>query len=70
MTQEPTQAELIAIGISQSYASMILSGSRKPSARVVAHIFDKTGWKHPSIDSLTDEQIKGILIAQPFKVAA
>ena len=55
----PTTQELAdAAGISKSYASEILAGKRESLGRPLAiHIYRKTGWKHPNIEDLTDEQI-------------
>ena len=50
-----------AAGISQSYASMILSdeeGKRRVPPRSLAIlIFRKTGWRHSTIADLTEEQM-------------
>lgn len=45
------------VGISPSYASMILTGARQPSRPLAIHILRQTGWRHPLIADLTDEQI-------------
>jgi hypothetical protein len=60
---KPTQTELIeATGISQPYASMILMDQgehrRVPARSLAILIFRKTGWKHPSIADLTEEQMR------------
>jgi hypothetical protein len=49
---------LVALGISKTYASQILTGKQRPARPLAIHIFRKTGWKHEMIASLTDEQIK------------
>lgn len=57
--QPPTTQELSdAAGISKSYASEILNGKRESLGRPLAiHIYRKTGWKHPNIEALTEQQI-------------
>lgn len=58
-----------AAGISQSYASMILSGTRRPSRALAIHIFRKTGWRHDLLDGLTDEQIAVLEEVEPYTPA-
>lgn len=54
-----TQELADAAGISKSYASEILSGKRPTLGRPLAiHIFRTTGWRHPSIEHLTEDQMK------------
>ena len=68
MSNTPSIAELRdAAAISQSYASMILSGARKPSRPLAIHILRKTGWKHPLIADLTDEQIATLEQIEPWQ---
>lgn len=61
---KPSQTDLIALGISQPYASMILSDSddpakrRTPARSLAILIFRKFDWKHPSIADLTEDQMK------------
>lgn len=63
----PSQSDLIAAaGISQSYASMILSGQRSPSRPLAIHIFRKTGWRHSLIADLSDEQIAVLEQIEPW----
>lgn len=53
-----------AIGISKSYASMILAGRQAPSLRVAAKIFDAFGERVGPLSNLTDEEaarVTGIL---------
>lgn len=47
------------LNISKGHASEILSGARdrKPSRWLAIRIYRATGWKHPVIASLTDEEI-------------
>lgn len=49
-------------GISSAYASMILNDdpdkNRTPQRSLAILIFRKIGWKHPSIDDLTEEQMR------------
>lgn len=62
---KPSQADLIALGISQPYASMILSEhwpdkekSRTPARSLAILIFRQFDWRHPSIEDLTEDQMK------------
>ena len=56
--KEPSMnARVIAVGISKTYASMILSGKAKPARSLSIAIFRATGWRHESIAALTEEQI-------------
>jgi hypothetical protein len=61
----PSPKELVDVsGISPSYASMILSESddpaksRTPQRSLAILIYRRTGWKHPSIADLTEQQMK------------
>ncbi|OGT55504.1 MAG: hypothetical protein A3E01_09355 [Gammaproteobacteria bacterium RIFCSPHIGHO2_12_FULL_63_22] len=63
--ERPTDLALLA-GISISYASEILGGTRKPSRPLAIHIFQKTGWRHDSITDLTDEQIDLLSQIEPY----
>jgi len=67
----PSQRELSArVGISQSYASMILNGKRDPSRPLAIHIFRRTGWKHDVIADLTDEQIDLLETIEQYQPSA
>lgn len=67
MSNTPTIAELRdAAGISQSYASMILANTRQPSRPLAIHILRTTGWRHPLIADLTDEQITMLEQIEPW----
>lgn len=60
--QKPSPKALCeAAGISQSYASMILSDEtkhrREPTRALALLMFREFGWRHPVIADLTDEQI-------------
>lgn len=46
-----------AVGISPSYAHMILSGERTPAMPLAITIFRKTGRKFGPISQATDEEI-------------
>ena len=61
-----------AAGISKSYASEILNddNDRAPSRALAIHILRTTGWKHPSISDLTDEQIDVLEQVEPWTRAA
>ena len=54
-------------GISASYASEVLSGVRRPSRPLAIHIFRTTGWRHPLLDGLTDEQIDTLEAIEPWR---
>ncbi len=58
-----------ATGISQSYASMILSGTRPPSRALAIHILRQTGWRHSLLDGLTDDQIETLETIEPWKAS-
>lgn len=67
----PTPKELSeATGISSSYASMILSDdparNRTPTRSLAILIFRRLGWKHPSIASLTEDQMAVIEQVDPW----
>lgn len=47
-----------AAGISVSYASMILSGDRKPPLRMALSIYDKTGLRFGFLAGLKPEEIE------------
>lgn len=55
----PTTQELAdKAGISKGYASDILNGKRPTLGRPIAiHIYRTTGWRHPVIADLTEEQM-------------
>ena len=53
-------------GISPSYAHMILSGERRPSRPLAIHILRRTGWRHPILEGLTDEQIAMLETVEPW----
>lgn len=61
MVTPPELSTLMAppLNISKGHASEILSGARdrKPSRWLAIRIYRETGWKHPVIASLTDEDI-------------
>jgi hypothetical protein len=51
-----------------SYASEILSGARNrvPSRPLAIHILRTTGWRHPLLADLTDEQIDTLEQIEPW----
>lgn len=49
-----------AVGISSSYASMILSGDRTPSPTLAAAIWQKTNHKFGLFAGLTDEDAETV----------
>jgi transcriptional regulator with XRE-family HTH domain len=57
--------------ISKGYASDILNGNRPTLGRPLAiHIYRTTGWKHPSIIELTEQQIDMLEEIEPWTKAA
>ena len=75
VSQKPATMELSRLaGISKSYASEILNDdpnrSRPPSRALAIHIFRTTGWKHPSIAELTEQQMKVLEQVDPWVRAA
>ena len=57
--EKPSPRELRdATGISQSYASMILSGDRTPSLALAVSIYRKTGRKFGPISQASEEDIE------------
>ncbi|UQS94868.1 Cro/CI repressor [Pseudanabaena phage Pam1] len=67
----PRTSELASkAGISKSYASEILKAKRRPSRPLAIHIFRSTGWRHPSIADLTDEQMATLEAIEPWRQAA
>lgn len=65
--EQPRPKDLVGeAGISMSYASEILSGNRDPSRSLAIHIFRRTGWRHPRIAALSDEQIGVLETVEPW----
>lgn len=71
--ERPSPKELSeAVGISQPYASMILSDdpdpakSRTPPRALAIAIFRKLGWRHPVIGGLTNAQIDVLEEVEPW----
>lgn len=56
-----------AAGISLPYASQIISGKRTPNRQLAIHILRKSGWRHPAIAHLTEEQIATFEAVDPWK---
>lgn len=56
---EPSALTAPPLNISKSHASEILSGARerKPSRALAIRIYRQTGWKHPVIADLDDDDI-------------
>lgn len=70
MEQPRTSDLALAAGISQSYASEIANGKRQPSRPLAIHIFRQTGWKHPLLADLTEEQIDTLEAVEPWVPAS
>ena len=70
MTDAPSIPTLRdSVGISQSYASMILAGTRIPPEDLAIRIYRQTGWKASCIANLTPSEID-MLEALKAKAAA
>lgn len=64
--EKPTVTVLAkAAGISKPYACEIL-GNRVPARPLAIHIMRTTGWKHPVIADLSDEQINLLESIEPW----
>lgn len=68
--ETPVGDLVAAVGISQTYASMILSGKRRPCRPLAIVIFRKTGWKHESIERLTERQMRILEEIEPWEPRA
>lgn len=67
MVETPGTMELAAAAdISKSYASEILNDKRTPARSLAIHIFRRTGWRHPSIADLTDDQMLMLEQIEPW----
>lgn len=65
--EKPSFKELVeAAGISRGHASDILNDKRPPSRGLAIHILRKTGWRHPVIAELTDDQIAFLEGIEPW----
>jgi hypothetical protein len=66
METPPAYTELAdKAGISRSYANEIIKG-RVPKRPLAIHIFRATGWKHPAIAALTEDQIAVFEQVEPW----
>jgi transcriptional regulator with XRE-family HTH domain len=60
-------ADLASVaGISLSYASEIANGKRQPSRALAIHILRKTGWRHPLLADLSDDQLDLLESIEPW----
>lgn len=68
--EAPTAKELVdAVGISFSYASKILLDGehrRVPPRPLAILIYRKTGWRHETIDGLTEDQMRVFEQVEPW----
>lgn len=65
--EKPSYSELATkAGISRSYACEIL-GEKQPSRPLAIHIYRTTGWKHPLIEGLSDEQLSMLEQIEPWQ---
>lgn len=68
MSDKPTISDIRgATGISNSYASMILSGQRVPPKSLAIAILRATGWRHDTIAELSDDEIAVLERVDPWK---
>jgi len=58
MTKPTAKAICESVGISPSYASMILGGDRTPPKSLAIAIFRGTGWRHPSIRKVREDEMQ------------
>ena len=67
-----TQAEMAQlIGVEQSTISRLERGQLSaPSRRLAIRIMRKTGWRHPVIADLSDEQIATLEAIEPWQSPA
>jgi len=70
MKSTPTQSDLVGLGISQTYASLILRGLRSPSKSLAVHIYQELGWMHPVLEGLSKADIEAFARVQPWERAA
>jgi hypothetical protein len=69
--EKPRVTDLAAsAGISKTYASDILATKQPPSRPLAIHIFRTTGWRHPLIADLSDEQLAMLESIEPWKPVA
>lgn len=62
-------ADLVtAVGISQAYASMILTGKRRPPASLAIKIYRETGWRHEIIADASDSDMEAHARIDPWKL--
>ncbi len=63
-----------ATGISVPYASQLLSDDpskrRDPSRPLAIHILRRTGWRHPLLSDLSDDQIATLEQIEPWRPAS
>lgn len=53
-------------GISKGYASDILNHKQAPSRPLAVLLYRHTGWKHPCIAELSDEQLVASELLEPW----
>lgn len=58
--------QLVSLGISKAYASMILSGKQRPAVALAIHIFRATGFRHERIANLTEHQMAVFEQVEPW----
>ena len=58
MSKIPTAKAISeGVGISPSYASMILGGDRTPPLNLAIAIYRKVGWRHPALRKMKVEEM-------------
>ena len=69
--KEPSMnGRLVALGMSKTYASQILSGKQRPPISLAILIFRETGWKHERIAQLTEQQMALLEEIEPWQPRA
>ena len=66
--EKPHYTQLMErIGLSQPYASQVLTGAKKPSRALSIRIYREFGWRHDVIADLTDDQIAVLEQIEPWQ---
>lgn len=55
-----------ASGISYAYAYLIDNGDRIPPRPLAICLFRKTGWRHPVIEAMTEDQMRVYEEVEPW----
>lgn len=66
VTKPTLRSVMDVAGISKSYAWDILNDKQDPSRPLAVFLLRQTGWRHPSIADLTDEQLVASEVLEPW----